>query len=279
MNNFEKFNKIREKVTRKSDVLTNVSEVTGNSGFRCLHVLWLYPDVMNIHGGRGDIMAMLHISNLLGIPVEIRRVDRMAEEIDWEWPHIIYMTAGELKCVPDIIAALKKQANGIKSFVERHGFMIANGSSGAVFADSIKFCDGRTVNGLSLLNMIWKERETVWGDDIWIKTPQGIELIGNQIQVADVELMEGQAALGEIIYGRGNDGEGCEGARSDNIIYTGVLGPLLTKNPEFTAYILKNAAIDADIDVSGELNKQNIAMELRSAEYIKKFCETKIKKS
>ncbi|MDD4200567.1 MAG: hypothetical protein PHS19_04180, partial [Eubacteriales bacterium] len=75
MNDFSKFNRIRNSVNRHSDFVTNVSEVSGNSGFRCLHVLWLYPDIMNIHGGRGDIMGILQICNLLGIPVEIRRLD------------------------------------------------------------------------------------------------------------------------------------------------------------------------------------------------------------
>ena len=75
MGDFDKLNRIREQFDRSSETLTNVSEVTGESGFRRLHILWLYPDVLNIHGGRGDVMAFLHMCDLMDIPVEIRRLD------------------------------------------------------------------------------------------------------------------------------------------------------------------------------------------------------------
>lgn len=279
MNNFEKFNKIRKGVDRKSDVITNVSEVSSESGFRCLHILWLYADVMNIHGGRGDVMGMLHISNLLGIPVEIRRADNLREEIDWEWPQIVYMTAGELKCASDVISALKRQEKEINGFIARNGYFIANGSSGAVLAKTVEIFDGTTFSGLGLLDMAWKERDSVWGDDIWVKTAEGFDIIGNQIQVADITLADGQEAFGKLVYGRGNDGKGDEGARTGNVIYTGVLGPLLTKNPEFTASVLNQAAKDADIKSAGALTASNIEIELKSAEYIKNFMKEKMSKT
>lgn len=274
MNDFSKFNRIRESVNRNSEAITNVSEVEG--GFRCLHILWLYPDVLNIHGGRGDIMGLLHMSNMLGIPVEIRRWDYLGKDIDWEWPNIVYMTAGELKCAADVAKALRRQEKDIKKFAAGGGFLIANGSSGAALAKSVELFDGSVVTGLGLLDMTWKERQSVWGDDIWVKTPDGLDIIGNQIQVADVQLGEGQEAFGDIFYGRGNDGKGKEGARSGNVIYTGVLGPLITKNPEFTASILKKAAADAEIEAAQGLDESSIEMEMKSAEYVKSFMKKKM---
>lgn len=301
MNNFDKLKTIRENVDRRSEQLTNASVVNGESGFRCLHILWLYPDVMNIHGGRGDIMGLVHISNLMNIPVEVRRQDSLKENVDWEWPHLVYMTAGELKCAADVISALKRQMgdaadseelNGLRGFIQRGGVFIANGSSGAVLADSVELHNGTVLEGLGLLHMNWKERESVWGDDIWVKTADGFDVIGNQIQVADVQLAEGQEAFGELVYGRGNNGikeellgngvsrmagagSGLEGARTGNVIYTGILGPLLTKNPRFTESILKKAAAFADIEVSDLLKDSDIEMELKSAEYITKFMKEK----
>ena len=216
MNSFERFNKIRNEVNRSTEYISNVSVVQSDSGFRCIHILWLYPDVMNIHGGRGDIMGLLHICSMMDVPVEIRRCDSLRQEIDWQWPHMVFMTAGELKCVPDVISALKLQMgseeedSGLKGFLARGGMFIANGSSGGVLGSSVKFIDGRNVSGLGLLDMEWTERESVWGDDIWIETPEGLEIIGNQIQVADVKLASGQKPLGKLVYGRGNDGSSGE---------------------------------------------------------------------
>ena len=284
MNSFERFNKIRNEVNRSTEYISNVSVVQSDSGFRCIHILWLYPDVMNIHGGRGDIMGLLHICNMMDVPVEIRRCDSLRQEIDWKWPHMIFMTAGELKCVPDVISALKLQmgseedGSGLKGFLARGGMFIANGSSGGVLGSSIKFTDGRNITGLGLLDMEWTERESVWGDDIWVETEDGLEVIGNQIQVADVKLASGQKPLGKLVYGRGNDGtSGEEGARSGNVIYTGVLGPLITKNPDFAASLIREAAAKAGIAVNNELPRECIETEIRSSEYIKNFMKNKMK--
>ena len=277
MDKFDKLNRIRNRFDRKSDVLTNASEVTGESGFRCLHILWLYPDVLNIHGGRGDVMGLLHVCDLLDIPVEIKRSDDLNEDENWDWPHIVYMTAGELKCADKVSAALIRQKEEIDRFISRGGFLIANGSSGAALAKTTEFLDGTVVEGTGLLDMTWKERESVWGDDIWVKTEDGLDVIGNQIQVADVTLGKGQSPFGLVIYGRGNNGSGDEGAVSGSVIYTGVLGPLLTKNPWLTARIIEGAAALAQIESGSGLNPEDIDVETESAEYIKAFMKAKMK--
>ena len=32
-----------------------------------LHVLWMYPDVLHLHGDRGNVMALRHVAGLMGI--------------------------------------------------------------------------------------------------------------------------------------------------------------------------------------------------------------------
>ncbi len=275
MDQFDKLNRIRNKFDRKTETLTNASEVTGESGFRCLHILWLYPDVLNIHGGRGDVMALLHMCDLLNIPVEIRRSDNLRADEDWNWPHIVYMTAGELKCADKVSQALIRQEEDIRRFISRGGFLIANGSSGAALAKSTEMLDGSVVKGTGLLDMTWKERDSVWGDDIWVRTEDGLDVIGNQIQVADVTLGDGQKPFGTIVYGRGNHGTGDEGAVSGSVIYTGVLGPLLTKNPRLTANIVRGAAVLAQVEPGHDLDPADIDIEDKSAEYIKAFMKAK----
>lgn len=276
MDNFDKLNRIRNRFDRKSETLTNASEVTGESGFRCLHILWLYPDVLNIHGGRGDVMALLHMCDLLNIPVEIKRSDDLRADENWDWPHIVYLTAGELKCADKVSAALIRQKEEIRRFIRRGGFLIANGSSGAVLGKRIEYLDGRVIEGTGFLDMTWKERDSVWGDDIWVRTEDGLDVIGNQIQVADVVLGEGQKPFGSVIYGRGNNGTGDEGAVDGSVIYTGVLGPLLTKNPRLTAGIIESAAVLAQVELEHDLNPADIEIEDKSAEYIKAFMKAKM---
>lgn len=321
MNDFSIFKDIRGKADRKSESISNVSEIAlAESGEQTqnkaqkktkggktptLNILWLYPDIMNIHGGRGDVMGLLNMSNFLGIPVEIRRVDRLEQEVDWDWAHIVYITAGELNSAPRIIEALNRKKEAINNFVEKKRVFVANGSSGAVLAKEIRYLDGKVLEGTGLLDMIWTERASVWGDDLWIKTvslgedSEGIEVIGNQIQVADVELLEGQKPFGTLIYGRGNNGSlanggsGLEGARTENVIFTGVLGPVLTKNPALAADLLIEAAKREGIEIHRDsfaregIDSANISeqissagefeLENKSAEFIKAFMEDKMK--
>lgn len=279
MNNFDKFNKIRNGANRRTLGINNESVVSGDNGFKFLHVLWLYPDVLNIHGGRGDIMGLLHICNMLDIPVEIERWDTLRNDIPWEWPDLIFINSGELKCVEDVVKSLERQRAGLDQFIEKGKYMIAIASSGAILAESTEKLDGSIVKGLGLLGMKWKERESVWGDDIWFKTEDGFDVIGNQIQVADVHLNPGQKPLGQIVYGRGNDGTGEEGARTGNVLFTSCLGPFVTKNPEYVATLLKGAASDAGLKVTGEITDSDIEIEKKSAEYIKNFMLDKLNKS
>lgn len=278
MNNFDKFNRIRNSANRRTLSITNESEVSGENGFKFFHILWLYPDVLNIHGGRGDIMGLLHLCNMLDIPVEIERWDTMRSDIPWEWPDLIYMNSGELKCAGDVVKALERQRSGLDKFVEKGKYIISIASSGAILAQKTERHDGSIVKGLGLLDMDWKERESVWGDDIWFKTPDGREVIGNQIQVADVFLRPGQKPLGELVYGRGNNGGTDEGARTGNVLFTSCLGPLVTKNPEFASDILKSAAEDAGIRVNGILRPEDVEIERKSAEYIKSFMRGKMRR-
>lgn len=277
MNNFEKFNRIRSNATREMTDISNETEVSGSNGFKFLHILWLYPDVLNIHGGRGDIMGLLHICNMMDIPVEIKRWDSMKDDIPWNWADIVYMNSGELKCAGDVAAAMGKQRGELLDYVQRGKYLIAIASSGAVLAEQTQKLDGSIVKGLGLLGMRWRERESVWGDDIWFKTDDGQEVIGNQIQVADVFLNEGQRSLGKLVYGRGNNGGIDEGARSDNVIFTSCLGPLVTKNPRFIGSILRDAAERAGIKAGRDLEDSDIEIEIQSAEYIKKFMLDKMK--
>lgn len=276
MNNFESLSALREAADRGKNVLSNRAELRGlPDDAEALHILWLYPDVLNLHGGRGDMMALLHVADLMELPVEIMRIDELDEEIPYEWAHMICLNSGEIKCAPEVAAAMSRQREELDGFIERGGVLWAAASSGAVLAREYTRLDGSKAEGLGLLDMSWQERESVWGDDIWFTADDGIQVMGCQIQVADVFLNEGQAPLGEIIYGRGNCGDGREGARSGNVIFTNCLGPMMVKNPRLAEKWLKTAAASAGIECRRQITDSDVEIEDKSFELIKKFINEK----
>ena len=92
MSRFDMIANIRRKSDRSAEMVSNASEL-GGSYDRSLHIVWLYPDILNIHGGRGDVMALLHVGNLMGLPVEIKRCNSLRDDIPFEWADMIYLSA------------------------------------------------------------------------------------------------------------------------------------------------------------------------------------------
>ncbi|MBQ6314836.1 MAG: hypothetical protein IJI11_04450 [Mogibacterium sp.] len=273
------FNEIRNNTKGHDAVLSNVRALGLTDSARALHIVWMYPDVLNVFGGRGDLMALMRVSCSMGLPAEMKRLDSLSAEIPFDWADIIYFASGDLTCMEDILAALEDDRDSFRTFAEKGGMVAAVSSSGAILAKEFIKSDGTAVKGLGLLDMTMKERDKVHGDDLWFRTEDGMEVAGNQIQLLDVELGAGQQPLGSVIYGRGNNGDGREGARSGNVIYTGCVGPVMVRNPWFAARLLEDAAKAAGITPAGgsfELPDEEIEQELISSEEAREFIRSKI---
>lgn len=270
MSSFNKMVALRKAADRNTKVLKGSAE-----GEKSLHILWLYPDILHIHGGRGDMMGILHAAELMELPVEIMRHDDLNEDIPYDWADMIFMNSGEIKCMPEVVSAMSRQKEELDKFVDGGGFICAVASTGAVLAKDLQKEDGSVVKGLSLLDMTWKERESVWGDDLCFST-DGVDVMGCQIQVADVYLNEGQAPLGKIIYGRGNCNDGNEGARTGNVIFTNCLGPMMVKNPKLAQRWLLDAAKAAGVEAGRVIQEEEIDVQNKSFDLISKFIDKKV---
>jgi len=201
-----------------------------------LTVGWMYPNLLNLHGERGSIQALVRVGNQLGIEVDVRRIEDFDDPIPFDELDLLIFLPGEIATFPHLIPALRSQA--LNAYLEKNGYLLALGTSGLMFGKTITREDGQVIDGLGFLDMTAKERKYVWGDDLHFRLIDSKqELIGSQIQMADVEA---KAPLGTTLYGMGNNNTGAEGARWKNLIYTNCLGPLFVKNPWFAESLLKD---------------------------------------
>ena len=240
-----------------------------------LNLVWLYPDILNLHGERGSIQAFEKVANDIGIKLNIIRVNDYNQKIDFMQADILLCTPGELKVIPEIKNALTKQENDLQKYLENRKYFIAIGTTGALLAKETTCENGDKIEGLGLIKMKATERSSVVGDDLYFtiyKTKQ--EIIGSQIQMLDFYL-EGDLPLGTVNYGYGNNGKEYEGARRDNIIFTNCLGPLFVKNPWWTEEILKEAYLNKtnQVRVKPEYDLENMSFETT-----KRFIKEKPKK-
>ena len=201
-----------------------------------LTVAWMYPNLLNLHGERGSIQAIEKIGNEMGVEIEIRRIEDFDDPVDFNEFDLVVFLPGEITTLQRLIVPLR--ANNLPEYIENGGYVLAIGTSGLMFGNSITREDSTVISGLGCLDMTARERQYVWGDDLHVcinSTKQ--ELVGSQIQMADVEASN---PLATVIYGMGNNKKGGDGACYKNLIYTNCLGPLFVKNPWFAQTILKD---------------------------------------
>lgn len=241
-----------------------------------LNILWMYPDILNLHGDRGNIMAFEKIGKMLGLEVNINKAERFSDEIDFENSDIMFFNVGELKVMPRIIETLKKNEDALNKFVQDNKTIILIGASGSIMAKKT-IRENEEFEGLGILDMYLTERKAIYGDDILFRLEEnGAEIVGCQIKMFNTHL-KSDIRLGTLEYGSGNNGykEGSEGAKYKNVIFTNALGPVFVKNPWYTELIIKNAMSNKNMPVEKNLTDKDFEIELNSLEAIKKFIDQK----
>ena len=243
-----------------------------------LNITWCYPDILNLHGDRGNIMALKKVGEMLGLKVNINKVESYKDKIDFKNTDILFFNTGELKVVAKVVDTLKEQNNELTEYVENGNVVVVIGTIGAVFAKETKRANGEKVEGLGFLDMNCTERELVYGDDIVFRLTEdeNTEINGSQIQIIDTEL-NSDIALGQVIYGHGNNGkdEKKEGAKYKNLIFTNTLGPVLVKNPWYAEKIIRTAMSKKGIEIEKQIPEDEYEIERKSMECIKRYIEKK----
>lgn len=242
-----------------------------------LNIAWVYPDILNLHGDRGNMMAIEKIASAMGIDANITKVN-YGDNIDFDNTDLVFMGAGQLRDMENVLKNMNAYKEAFKSYVENGGYVLAIGSTGIALGNTLTLDSKDTIKGLGILDITAKElcrtkmpyvTKEVYGDDIWWKY-NDMEIIGCQIHRVDYTLGDVEP-LGEVIYGYGNDLGGHEGARYKNVFLTNTVGPLLAANPWFGAELLKDI-----MEAKGEKVSTNLE-KLEYFEYAKEAMELKKK--
>ncbi len=249
-----------------------------------LNIAWLYPDILNLHGDRGNMMAIAKIAEAMDVEVEIKKIN-YGDSIDFDDTDLIFMGAGQIRDMEHVLKNMKAYEGDLKAYVEKGGYILAIGSTGCALGKILTLDNGDSINGLGILDLTARElcrtkmpyvTKEVYGDDIWW-TYKDMEILGNQIQRVDYTLGDIKP-LGQVVYGYGNDLGGSEGARYKNVLLTNTVGPLLSANPWFGADIIceiikfKGEELTTDLTKLEFLDYAKEGVELK-----KKFIKDKFK--
>jgi CobQ-like glutamine amidotransferase family enzyme len=217
---------------------------------RALRVCALYPDLMNIYADRGNLIVLERRCAWRGIDFQFSS-SGLGEPLDAELHDLFYIGGGQDRdqrlCAEDLIATKR---DALHAAAERNAVVLGVCGGYQLLGHSYTL-GHEEIPGVGLLdvNTVREDGPRLIGNvaiEVTLEGGSDHVLAGFENHGGRTYLGAGQAPLGHVLEGRGNDGRSAlEGARTQNTIGTYLHGPLLPKNVWFADWLIARAlAID-----------------------------------
>lgn len=215
-----------------------------------LTIGWLYPELMNIYGDRGNIICLTKRAQWRGIKVEVKHLDIGFSEAELRNCDLLIMGGAQDRQQ----TMVNKDLLRIKPYLSK---MIVDGAPGLYVCGGFQFlgkyykeANGKIIKGLGIFDLYTENP----GENIPRLT--GNIAIQPNIQDTRYKILDTSIVgfenhggrtflgkkvmpLGKVLKGHGNNGEDqTEGARYKNSFGTYLHGPILPKNPHFADHLL-----------------------------------------
>ena len=218
-------------------------------GSPTLRVCALYPDLMNIYADRGNLIVLERRCAWRGIGFELA-ASGLGERLAGEAHDLFYIGGGQDRdqrlCAEDLI---EHKREGLQRAAAR-GAVVLGVCGGYQLLGHSYTLGSEEIPGVGLLDVrtVREDGPRLIGN-VAIELAESASGISGDGVLAGFEnhggrtyLGEGQAPLGRVLKGYGNDGRsGLEGALSGHTIGTYLHGPLLPKNVWFADWLITEA--------------------------------------
>lgn len=233
-----------------------------------LTVCHLYPDLLNLYGDRGNVIAFVRRCQWRGIPVRVQEVN-LGQPVDFKAVDFLLLGGGSDREQELITADLQQRTPDLAAAVEEGLVVLAICGGYQLLGRYYRTLEGAEIPGLRILDLYTEAGTKRLIGNIAVE----IELDGRKIHACGFENHSGQTFLGKVkplgrvLKGHGNNGQdGLEGARYKNVFCTYLHGPLLPKNPALTDHLLQLAlrrrGMEADLSPLDDIfeNRANRVM-------------------
>jgi hypothetical protein len=218
-----------------------------------INVCHLYPDLLNLYGDRGNVLAFQKRCLWRKIPVKIADKS-LGDTMDFSEYDFVFLGGGSDREQNLIAADLMKRRDEFRDAIESGMVVLAICGGYQLLGQYYLTKDNRRIPGLDILDLYTRAGETRLVGNTVIEMDED----GQPFKVVGFENHSGQTFLGKIgplgkvLAGKGNNGrDGLEGARYKNVFCSYLHGPLLPKNARLTDYLirlaLKKRGIDRDL--------------------------------
>ncbi|MDB5179004.1 MAG: glutamine amidotransferase [Patescibacteria group bacterium] len=202
-----------------------------------LVIAHLYPREMNIYGDLGNVITLKKRLEWRGYGVEVRPVE-IGEPFDFGEVDLVFggggQDSGQLIMGEDLIS----RGNDLRQMAFDGVPMLVICGTYQLFGRGFTTLEGQEIPGIDVFRASTIGGRTRMIGNVVIDSPFG-ELVGFENHSGQTILEPGQAALGEVRKGHGNNPKSRqEGAVSENAIGTYLHGPVLPKNPGLADHLL-----------------------------------------
>ncbi len=206
-----------------------------------IRIAHLYPDLMNLYGDRGNIIALRRRCEWRGIEVQVEAIDVGGQLGPGDWD-LLFIGGGQDRQQELVWRDLQDKKDALLQAAEDGVVMLAVCGGYQLFGRSYQTSVGEQIPGVGIFDM-----ETVAGEnriigDAVIESSLLLEprtLVGFENHAGRTRLGEGSRPLGSVLVGRGNNGrDDSEGCVCGNAFGTYLHGSFLPKNPHFTDHLL-----------------------------------------
>jgi len=217
--------------------------ILGNVKFT---VGWLYPDLMNIYGDRGNILTLLRRAEWHGFEASVVELGRGAatqmDEVD-----VFFFGGGQDREQALIYDDLRefKQAS-LQQAVANGAQVLAVCGGYQLLGHYYQTGDGERYDGIGLIDVRTEAgKKRFIGDVVVLSAIDGLTpstLVGFENHSGRTFLGPNAKPLGKVLKGHGNNGsDHQEGCVQGGVIGTYMHGSLLPKNPHLADHLIAGA--------------------------------------
>ncbi len=207
---------------------------------------WLYPDLMNIYGDRGNILTLLKRAEWHGLDARLKELGR-GEPKELQDVDVFFFGGGQDREQGLIYDDLRQHKQESLQKAIDHGAQILAVCGGyQLLGHYYQTANGERYDGIGMLDVRTEAGKKRFIGDVVVQTRlEGIvpdTLVGFENHSGRTFLGPDAKPLGKVLRGKGNNGsDKTEGAVQGSIIGTYMHGSLLPKNPHVADYLIGKA--------------------------------------
>lgn len=213
---------------------------------RKLTIGWLYSELMNIYGDRGNVIVLQKRCDWRNIQTKVLELNVGFSEEELKKCDLLLMGGAQDKQQEAVAKDIFLKQDVLKTIIEKGIPGIYVCGAYQMLGNYYKEANGNKIEGLGIFDLYTEspgeDAKRLIGNIVTDCQSIDYRLVGFENHGGRTYLGNTAAPFGKVIKGFGNNGQdGTEGVIYKNSVGTYLHGPLLPKNPLLADYLIRQA--------------------------------------